>query len=177
MRKQSKYGVIHEGEGHWPKFSQKLQEARHLWVARTLQNNKEEGARALLVTCGTRSPIGRGQNWPFSAQGAAGRLLLCPRAMRDGALAGRQELLPPFLVRRVAVNRDYTNSNMLAGRLWPSGPSLSLSCIIELNPYIFHQTPRSLLVVVFTACFETLARPSTFRTSRLRIPRRVQVPR
>ena len=30
--------------------------------------------------------------------------------------------------------------------------------IIELNPYIFHQTPRSLLVVVFSACFETLAR-------------------
>ena len=24
LRKQSKCGVIHEGEGHWPKFSQKL---------------------------------------------------------------------------------------------------------------------------------------------------------
>jgi len=23
LRKQSKCGVIHEGEGHWPKFSQK----------------------------------------------------------------------------------------------------------------------------------------------------------
>jgi len=37
LRKQSKCGVIHEEEGHWPKFSQKLQKARHLWVARTLQ--------------------------------------------------------------------------------------------------------------------------------------------
>ena len=35
--KQSKCGVYHEGEGHWPKFSQKLQKARHLWVARTPQ--------------------------------------------------------------------------------------------------------------------------------------------
>ena len=24
LRKQSKYGVYHDGEGHWPKFSQKL---------------------------------------------------------------------------------------------------------------------------------------------------------
>jgi len=30
LRKQSKCGVIHEGEGHWPKFSQILQKARHL---------------------------------------------------------------------------------------------------------------------------------------------------
>ena len=37
LRKQSKCGVVHEGEGHWPKFSQKLQKARHLWVARTPQ--------------------------------------------------------------------------------------------------------------------------------------------
>jgi len=37
LRKQNKCGVNHEGEGHWPKFSQKLQKARHLWVARTPQ--------------------------------------------------------------------------------------------------------------------------------------------
>ena len=37
LRKQRKCGVYHEGEGHWPKFSQKLQKARHLWVARTPQ--------------------------------------------------------------------------------------------------------------------------------------------
>ena len=37
LRKQNKCGVYHEGEGHWPKFSQKLQKARHLWVARTPQ--------------------------------------------------------------------------------------------------------------------------------------------
>jgi len=37
LRKQSKCGVYHEGEGHWPKFSQKLQKAGHLWVARTPQ--------------------------------------------------------------------------------------------------------------------------------------------
>ena len=36
-RKQSKCGVYHEGEGHWPKFSQEFQKARHLWVARTPQ--------------------------------------------------------------------------------------------------------------------------------------------
>ena len=27
LRKQSKCGVYHEGEGHWPKFSQKLQKS------------------------------------------------------------------------------------------------------------------------------------------------------
>ena len=37
LRKQSKCGVYHEGEGHWPKLSQKLQKASHLWVARTPQ--------------------------------------------------------------------------------------------------------------------------------------------
>ena len=37
LRKQGKCGVIHEGEGHWPKLSQNLQKARHLWVARTPQ--------------------------------------------------------------------------------------------------------------------------------------------
>ena len=48
-----------------------FQKARYLWVLRTPQNNKEEGARAKkLVTCGTRGPLGRGQSFPFSAQGA-----------------------------------------------------------------------------------------------------------
>jgi len=71
LRKQSKCGMIQEGEGHWPNSSKKLQKARNLWVLRTPQNNKEEGARAKkLVTCGTRSPLGRGQSVPFSAQGA-----------------------------------------------------------------------------------------------------------
>ena len=37
LRKRSKCGVNREGEGPWPKFSQKLQKARHLRVARTLQ--------------------------------------------------------------------------------------------------------------------------------------------
>ena len=71
LRKQSKCGMIQEGEGHWPNSSKNLQKARNLWVLRTPQNNKEEGARAKkLVTCGTRSPLGRGQSVPFSAQGA-----------------------------------------------------------------------------------------------------------
>jgi len=60
-----------EGEGHWPNSSKNLQKARNLWVLRTPQNNKEEGAQAKkLVTCGTRGPLGRGQSVPFSAQGA-----------------------------------------------------------------------------------------------------------
>ena len=47
--------MIQEGEGHWPNSSKNLQKARNLWVLRTPQNNKEEGARAKkLVTCGTR---------------------------------------------------------------------------------------------------------------------------
>jgi len=71
LRKQSKCGMFQEGEGHWPNSSKNLQKARNLWVLRTPQNNKEEGARARkLVTCGTRSPLGRGQSVPFSAQGA-----------------------------------------------------------------------------------------------------------
>ena len=54
-----------------PNSSENLQKARYLWVLRTPQNNKEEGARAReLVTCGTRGPLGRGQSVPFSAQGA-----------------------------------------------------------------------------------------------------------
>ena len=70
LRKQSKCGMIQEGEGHWPNSSENLQKARYLWVLRTPQN-KEEGARAgKLVTCGTRVPLGRGQSVPFSAQGA-----------------------------------------------------------------------------------------------------------
>ena len=71
LRKQCKRGMIQEGEGHWPNSSENLQKARNLWVLRTPQNNKEEGARAKkLVTCGTRDPLGRGQSVPFSAQGA-----------------------------------------------------------------------------------------------------------
>jgi len=69
--KQSKCGMIQEGEGHWPNSSENLQKARYLCVLRTPQNNKEEGARAKeLLTCGTRGPLGRGQSVPFSAQGA-----------------------------------------------------------------------------------------------------------
>ena len=37
LRKQSKCGVIHKGEEHWPQFSQKLHKARHLWVAADLE--------------------------------------------------------------------------------------------------------------------------------------------
>ena len=71
LRKQSKCGMIQEGQGHWPNSSKNLQKARNLWVLRTPQNNKEEGARAKkLVTCGTRGPLGGGQSVPFSAQGA-----------------------------------------------------------------------------------------------------------
>jgi len=44
LRKQSKCGMIQEGEGHWPNSSNNLQKARNLWVLRTPQNNKEEGA-------------------------------------------------------------------------------------------------------------------------------------
>jgi len=58
-------------------------------MLRTLQNNKEEGARAKkLVTCGTRGPLGRGQSVPFSAQGA-----YCSAPEPSQALTG-QELLP-----------------------------------------------------------------------------------
>ena len=58
------------GRGALAKFLG-MQKARNLWMLRTPQNNKEEGARAKkLVTCGTRGPLGRGQSVPFSAQGA-----------------------------------------------------------------------------------------------------------
>jgi len=71
LRKQSKCGMIQEGEGHWPNSSENLQKVRNLWMLRTPQNNKEKGARAKkLVTCGTRGPLGRGRSVPFSAQGA-----------------------------------------------------------------------------------------------------------
>ena len=47
LRKQSKFGMIQEGEEHWQTISsENLQKARNLWVLRTPQNNKEEGARA-----------------------------------------------------------------------------------------------------------------------------------
>jgi len=89
LRKQSKCGVIQEGEGHWPNSSENLQKARYLWVLRTPQNNEEEGARATkLVTCGTRGPLGRGQSVPFSAQGA-----YCSAPEPQVALTG-QKLLP-----------------------------------------------------------------------------------
>jgi len=39
QRKQSKYGMIQEGEGHWPNSSKKMQKARYLWVLR--RANKE----------------------------------------------------------------------------------------------------------------------------------------
>ena len=71
LRKQSKCGMIQEGEGHWPTSSENLQKARYLWVLNTPQNNHEEGTRAnKLVTRGTRSSLGRGQSVPFSAQDA-----------------------------------------------------------------------------------------------------------
>ena len=38
LRKQSKCGMIQEGEGHWPNSSKNLQKARNLWVLRTPQN-------------------------------------------------------------------------------------------------------------------------------------------
>jgi len=68
LRKQWKCGMIQEGEGHWPNSSENLQKARYLWLLRTPQNNKEEGARAKkLVTCRTLGSLDRGQSLPFSA--------------------------------------------------------------------------------------------------------------
>jgi len=89
LRKQFKCGMIQEGEGHWQNSSEILQKARNLWVLRTPQYNKEEGARAKkLVTCGTRGPLGRRQSVPFSAQGAS-----CSAPEPQIAFTG-QELLP-----------------------------------------------------------------------------------
>ena len=77
------------GRGALAKFLEKLQKARNLWVLRTPQNNKEEGARAKkLVTCGTQGPLSRGQSVPFSARGA-----YCSAPEPQEALTG-QELLP-----------------------------------------------------------------------------------
>ena len=81
--------ISSSSSSHWPNSSKNLQKARDLWVLRTPQNNKEEGARAKkLVTCGARSPLGRGQSVPFSAQGA-----YCSAPEPSKALTG-QELLP-----------------------------------------------------------------------------------
>ena len=76
---------ILEREGHWPNSSENLQKAIYLWVLRTPQNNKEEGARAKKLVTG---PLGRGQSVPFSAQGA-----YCSAPEPKEALTG-QELLP-----------------------------------------------------------------------------------
>jgi hypothetical protein len=45
--KQSRSGVIHEGEVHWPKFSQNLQltKSEALAVLRNLQNNKKNARK------------------------------------------------------------------------------------------------------------------------------------
>ena len=45
LRKQSKCGMIQEGEGHWPNSSKKLQKARNLWVLRTLRRTIKRKAR------------------------------------------------------------------------------------------------------------------------------------
>ena len=83
--------MIQEGEGHWPNSSENLQKARYLWVLRTPQNNKEEGARVRkLVTCGTRSSLGRGRSVPFSAQGA-----YCSAPEPQEALTGQELLTRP----------------------------------------------------------------------------------
>ena len=85
LRKQSKCGVIHEGEGHWPKLSQKLQKARHLWVARTPQ--KQSKGRRASVARDMRNTKFHWQRSKFAFQ-RAGRLLSCPRAMRGPGRAG-----------------------------------------------------------------------------------------
>jgi len=114
--------MIQEGEVHWPNSSENLQKARNLWVLRTPQNNKEEGARAKkLMTCGTRGPLGRGQSVPFSAQGA-----YCSAPEPQDALTGQELLLRPRSgSEKKSPPLENTNNNMQAGRLWPSGPSLS----------------------------------------------------
>ena len=87
LRKQSKCGVIHEGERHRPKFSKNCTKSDAFVGSRHSAETIEEGARAQLVTCGSRSPIGRGQNLHFSAQ-SAGRLLFWPLAMRGPGRTG-----------------------------------------------------------------------------------------
>ena len=67
LRKQSS-GMIQEGKGNWPNSSENLQKARYLWVLRTLQNCKEEGARAWkLVSCQEFTPFA----WTCSVGDAA----------------------------------------------------------------------------------------------------------
>ena len=80
LRKQSRCGMIQEGEGHWPNSSENLQKARNLWVLCTPQNNKEEGARAkkLVHMRNTRSTRQRSK----CAFQRARRLLRCPRAIK-----------------------------------------------------------------------------------------------
>jgi len=85
LRIQSKCGVYHEGEGHWPKFSQKLQKARHLRVARTPQ--KQLRGRRASVARDVRNTKVHWQRSEFAFQ-RAGRLLFCPRAMRGPGRAG-----------------------------------------------------------------------------------------
>ena len=85
LRKQSKCGMIQEGEGYWPNSSENLQKARYLWVMRTPQNNEKEGAQAKkLATCGhadMRNTAYHRQRPKFAFQRGR-RLLLCPRAIR-----------------------------------------------------------------------------------------------
>jgi hypothetical protein len=75
--------MIQEGKGHWPISSENFQKkARNLWVLRTPQNNKEEGARAKkLVTCGTRGPLGREVKVCLSARKALIDLPLSQRRL------------------------------------------------------------------------------------------------
>ena len=62
LRKQSKCGVIQEGEGHWPNSSKNLQKARNLWVLRTPQNKNHRVTLSFLplldVAGLCRNPIG-----------------------------------------------------------------------------------------------------------------------
>ena len=93
-----------KGIGQFPRkiFKKK---ARNLWVLRTPQNNKEEGARAKkLVKCGTRGPLGREVKVCLSARKALIDLPLSQRRLwRDRN---------SFLIRGVAVNRKSPPSKM-----------------------------------------------------------------
>jgi len=160
--------MIQEGEGHWPNSSENLQKARCLWVLRTPQHNKEEGARAKkLVTCGTRGPLGRGRSVPFSAQGAYCSALSQKRLRRDRN---------SFLVRGVAVNRKSPPSKYKI----QTETCKRAACGQAVPPY--HRVKPIYLPSNATdasrgrppAFFETFAGPSTLRASRLRIPRRAK---
>ena len=92
QRKQSKCGMIQEGEGHWPNSSKKMQKARYLWV---LQRASKE-ARDMRNTRSTRQ-------WSKCTFQRARRLLFCivlplshERLWRDRN---------SFAVSGVAVNR------------------------------------------------------------------------